>query len=151
MLYTILKFIHILAAVSAIGGSTSYSIWLAQARMKPETLLFALRSILIIDTRIGLGSYVLLLITGIGAAQVGGISLGTPWISLSFALLLIALLLGRLVQAPAARTLIALIEAGKFGAPEHIALSKRMRGMGMFLSLFSLAIFYLMVFKPVLW
>ena len=43
MLLLIVKYIHILAAIIAVGFNISYAVWIVRARRNPEHTAFALR------------------------------------------------------------------------------------------------------------
>jgi len=70
-LYLILKFVHVLLAIIAIGFNASYPIWLARAQREPEHALYVLRGIKILDDRFANPAYGLLLITGLVLLAVG--------------------------------------------------------------------------------
>ena len=42
-LYQILKFIHVFAAIIAVGFNFSYIVWLVKGKMEKEHLLFSLK------------------------------------------------------------------------------------------------------------
>ena len=69
--YLILKWIHVLAAITALGANITYGVWIGRAGGQPETLAFALRGVKFIDDRIANPAYGLLLVTGLGMAWVG--------------------------------------------------------------------------------
>ena len=45
MLYLLLKWVHVLAAVAAVGANLTYGIWLNRASREPPALPFTLRGI----------------------------------------------------------------------------------------------------------
>ena len=65
MLFPILKWLHILAAITAVGSNHTYGIWLTRAARNPEALPFTLRGIKLIDDRLANPAYGLLIITGL--------------------------------------------------------------------------------------
>ena len=65
MLYLLLKWLHVLAAIVALGANLTYGIWIAHASRHPEALSFTLRSIKLIDDRVANPAYGLLLVTGL--------------------------------------------------------------------------------------
>lgn len=65
MLYELTKWVHILAAIVAIGANATYGIWLARAAGKDEVLPFTLGTIKLIDDRIANPAYGLLLLSGL--------------------------------------------------------------------------------------
>ena len=77
MLFDILKWVHILLAIAAVGANITYSIWIQRGMANRASLPFALRGVRFIDSRIATPAYVLLLLTGVGMAAVAEISLTT--------------------------------------------------------------------------
>jgi hypothetical protein len=45
MLYLLLKWLHVLAAIVAVGANVTYGIWIAGPSRHPEALSFTLRGI----------------------------------------------------------------------------------------------------------
>lgn len=43
MEYLFVKWVHILAAITAVGANVTYGVWLTRARANPEALPFVLR------------------------------------------------------------------------------------------------------------
>lgn len=52
MTFLLLKWLHILSAIAAVGANITYGIWLRRASPKPEVLPFTLRTIKLIDDRL---------------------------------------------------------------------------------------------------
>src|SRR6202049_567656 len=63
--YTLLKYIHVLLAITAVGSNLTYAAWKARAAMEPAHAAFALRGIAFIDNRGANPAYWLLLIAGL--------------------------------------------------------------------------------------
>jgi uncharacterized membrane protein len=147
-LYTALKFVHVVLAILAVGLNASYGIWLAQARRQPEHFGFALRGVKRLDDWLANPSYVLLLVTGIGLAQVGRIPLTTFWVAAALALWLVAAIIGFGFYSPALRSQIRALDAGGPTSPEFLRLSKRATIIGITNVVPVLLILVLMVFKP---
>ena len=80
MLYLLLKWLHILAAIVAVGANVTYGIWLTRAARHLEALPFTLRGIKQIDDRIANPAYGLLLVTGLLMVFVVRLPLTTPWL-----------------------------------------------------------------------
>jgi hypothetical protein len=49
--YTILKWVHVLMAIIAVGFNASYGVWLARAARAPEHESHVLRGIKVLDDR----------------------------------------------------------------------------------------------------
>src|SRR2546425_7031774 len=88
-LYLVLKFIHILAAITAVGANISYGVWNARAQADPSHLGFALKGIKFLDDRIANPAYGLLLLTGLVMIFVGDLSITSLWIVLALLLFVI--------------------------------------------------------------
>jgi len=150
-LYVILKWLHVLLAIVAIGANVTYGIWLARARRNPEHLAFALRGVKILDDRVANPAYGFLLITGLAMTFVAGIPLTTPWILTALVLYVIMVAVGAFAYTPTLRGQVGLAEAGKGESAEYDALAKRGTTLGIVLAVLAVAIVFLMVAKPGLW
>src|SRR4030081_2741034 len=95
-LYLILKFVHVLLAIVAVGFNLSYPIWLTRAQSDPEHALYVLRGIKILDDRFANPAYALLLVLGLGMTFMAGIPLSTFWVAAAL-VLYVLLVLGGLV------------------------------------------------------
>ena len=68
MLFVLLKFVHVLAAIIAIGFNASYGLLIGRARaagMDGREMGFALRTVKVMDDYIANPCYGLLLVTGV--------------------------------------------------------------------------------------
>jgi uncharacterized membrane protein len=147
----IVKWIHVLAAITAVGTNVTYGIWIRQAAKEPDSLPFVLRNISWIDRRLANPGYALLLISGLTMALLIPIPLTTPWLLTAIILYIIAALLGILLYAPTSRSQRHLLQTAGFGAPEYAAVARRGNVLGMLVTLDVLIIVFLMVVKPQLW
>ena len=101
MLYTTVKFIHILLAIIALGFNATYGVWLARAQQHPEHLDFALRGVKFLDDYFANPAYLLLLVSGLTMVFVAGYNiLTTFWLLTALVLWLIAIVLGYAVYTP---------------------------------------------------
>jgi uncharacterized membrane protein len=148
-LYLVLKFIHIAAAITAVGANITYGVWNARSQSAPAHLGFTLKGIKFIDDRIANPAYGVLLLTGALMLIVGRLSIKL-WIVL--ALVLFAVLVGVAVAlySPLLRKLIALVDAGDTTSPEFSSLINRNRMLGGVFALIVVLILVLMVFQPTL-
>jgi uncharacterized membrane protein len=149
--YTVLKFVHVLLAIVAVGANVTYGIWLARAARDPRHLPFALRGVQVLDDRIANPAYILLLITGLAMLHAGPLSITTPWILSSLVLYVAGMAVGVLGYAPGLRRQIAVLDADGPDAPEFARLAARGQRLGMVLAVLVVAIIYLMVARPALW
>ncbi len=148
MLFTSVKFLHILFAIGAVGSNATYAVWLARARNDPKDLDFALRGVKFLDDRIANPLYGLLLLSGLAMVFVGNLSLTTRWIDAALVLWLVAILLGIFGYTPALRQQIAALEMGGPTSAEYRAANRRGTVIGIATSIVVLVILFVMVFKP---
>src|SRR3979409_2415844 len=125
MLITIIKFIHILAAIVAVGMNISYAIWIIRARREPAHTAFALKGIKFIDDRIANPAYGLLLLSGLLLVFLIGYKLTTLWIDIALVLFVALIIVAATQYTPALRNQVKLAEAGDTTSPEFTRLAKR--------------------------
>jgi uncharacterized membrane protein len=148
--YEILKFVHVLLAIVAVGFNASYAIWLARAAKEPEHEAFALRGVKFLDDRVANPAYGLLLVTGLSMMWVGDLELTQFWLLTALALYVVAVGLGLFVYTPTLRAQIAALEVSGADSSEFRALAKRGTTVGIVLAIDVITIVFLMVTKPVL-
>jgi uncharacterized membrane protein len=148
MLYDLLQFVHVLAAIFAVGFNASYGIWLARAGKEPQHMAFSLRVIKTLDDRFANPAYVILLITGVAMVIESGIGFSTFWISTALGLFIVTTLIALLVFTPTLRKQVEIAEAGRLDSPEFGALAKRGGILGAVLGVLVVIIVFLMVTKP---
>jgi len=150
MLYTALKLVHILLAITAVGFNASYAIWIGRAgRLSKEINQFALRGVQFMDQRIANPAYGLLLITGLLLVVTGPWSLTTRWIDAALGVYVIIILLGVFGYTPALRNQIKALEAEGPDSAAYRSAANRQNVIGIIFIVPILAILYLMVFKPI--
>lgn len=147
-LYNILKYLHILLAIVAVGFNLSYAIWLQRVARKPEHLAFTLRGIKFLDDYIANPAYVALLLTGLAMVFTTNIPLTTFWIAAALVLWFITFLVGFFLYTPTLRNQINALESRGADSAEYKALEQRGTIVGIALVVIVLAIIFLMVFKP---
>ena len=151
MLFLIVKWIHVLAAITAVGANITYGIWIGRASKEPNFLPFVLRNIKFIDDRVANPGYGLLLLTGLTMAFLAPIPLTTPWLLTGLTLYVIAGLLGVFAYSPIVKRQIQLLDNEGIGSPNYQAVANRARLLGMLVGLDVIIIVFLMVVKPALW
>ena len=149
-LYEIIKYLHIVLAIIALGFNASYGIWLARAAREPQHAGHVLKGVKVLDDRFANPAYALLLVTGVTMVLLEDLGFGTFWIAAGLVLYVLAVLGGLLGYTPTLRNQILLWEAGKSDSPEFARLSKRGTVLGILLAVDVLAIEFLMVAKPTL-
>ncbi len=151
MLFLLIKWVHVLSAIIAVGGNATYGMWLSRARREPAVLPFVLRNIKRIDDRVANPLYVLLLLTGLTMAFMIPIPLNTPWLMTALILYAIAAILGMAVFVPTFRRQLQYLESEGPQSPRYLAASKQGALLGLIVGLDVLVIIFLMVVKPALW
>ncbi|MGH8651903.1 MAG: DUF2269 family protein [Gammaproteobacteria bacterium] len=117
MLYLLLKWLHVLAAIVAIGTNVTYGIRIARASRNPDVLPFTLRGIKLIDDRIANPAYGALLITGLLMVFSLRLSLTIPWLLIASILYVLVVLVGLLGYTPTLRRQIQVSDRKGFGSP----------------------------------
>ncbi|TME67800.1 MAG: DUF2269 family protein, partial [Chloroflexi bacterium] len=69
--YVAVKYLHILAAIVAVGSNITYGVWSVRARGNPSNVGFALKGIRFLDDRIANPAYGVVLLTGVLMAIFG--------------------------------------------------------------------------------
>jgi uncharacterized membrane protein len=150
MLVTILKFIHILAAIVAVGFNISYAVWIIRAQRDPSHTAFALKGIKFIDDRIANPAYGVLLITGIAMVFLIGYKITTLWIDVTLVLFVALIVVAATQYTPTLRNQVRLAEGGDTTSAEFTRLAKRGQLLGQVLGAIVVLILAMMVFKPTL-
>src|SRR5215216_1660922 len=110
--YVLLKYVHVLLAIIAIGFNASYGIWLSRVRKEPEHALHVLRGIKTLDDRFANPAYILLLITGVALALIGNLPmLSTFWIAAGLALYVVLLVVAVAFYSPTLKRQIAVLQS----------------------------------------
>ena len=146
----ILLTLHILTALVAVGATVSYFFWLRRAVLAPESRSFTLETIRMMERRMVIPAYVIVLLTGLGLIDRAGWAWSTPWIEL--ALMFLVVLMG--LSALYARTIkgqIALAADGSADSADYDRLHARARLLLALKVVLIIVTVYLMVFKPPLW
>src|SRR6266567_2872633 len=94
--YSVLKWLHVLLAMLAVGSNMTYGVWIARsAKGDPKYHAQVLRTVKFIDDRMANPAYLLLLVTGLGmVALPTGPAITTPWLLVALVLYVVAILLG---------------------------------------------------------
>lgn len=147
-LYLVLKFVHILLAIVAVGFNASYGVWLSRAAQNPAAAPILLRGVKLLDDRFANPAYGLLLLTGLGMVFAAGYPLNTFWIDAAIVLWVIAVGIGASLYTPALKRQIAALESPGFGSPDYVQAASRATIVGLSNTVPILLILILMVFKP---
>jgi len=151
MEYLLIKSIHVLAAIVALGANLTYGVWLSLASRDEKALPFALRGIKVLDDRLATPSYVVLLVTGLLMVYLIKLPFTLPWLLTALALYAVTALVGILAYAPTLRTQIRLAEDPGPSSLEYQKAAMRGQRLGILTIVIVVAIVFLMVVKPPLW
>ena len=146
-LILLLKVVHVLAAIVAVGSNVTYAFWLNRAGRDRERLLFALNGIRSLDSPIANPAYIVLGITGPLMILAGAFSFTQGWIVVSIVLYIGVAVLGIAVFAPAVRRPVAAAEAAP-ASPAYAQAARRTQQLGLLTTAIALVIVVLMVTKP---
>jgi uncharacterized membrane protein len=150
-LYPILKWLHILAAIAAVGANITYGIWIGRASRHPDVLPFTLKGIKTLDDRLANPAYGLLLITGLLMVFLVEMPLTTPWLLTALVLYALLVLVGLFGYTPTLRQQIQALESKGPDSNEYRAVAGRGTALGILLGVLAVAIVFMMAVKPALW
>ncbi len=145
--YEILKYVHILAAIVAVGANITYGVWSVRSRREPAHLAYTIRGIQFLDNRIANPAYGVLFLTGLAMVIVGGIGLKL-WVVVAVILFVAIAVIGFAYFTPLVRRQLALLDAGDASSAEFERLARRNAMIGPILGLLVLIILGMMVFQP---
>src|SRR3989440_5356908 len=148
-LFVVVKFVHVLLAIIAVGFNATYGVWLARVAREPvPTQSFLLRGIKRLDDWFANPAYVLLALTGVTMVFVGELRFTTFWIAGGIVLWAIAVALGFFVYTPMLRNQIRALETSGPQSEEYRRASSNARFIGILVAVIVVAIVFLMVTKP---
>lgn len=149
-LYVILKFVHILLAITAVGANITYGVWLSRAAREPAHLAYVLRGVKFLDDRVANPAFGLLFVTGVALVFAGRIPWTTPWILTALVLYAALVAVGLFGYTPLLRSQIAALAGGP-DSPAYQKAAARAQRVGILLAIVVVIIVFLMVTKPPLW
>ena len=98
--YEVIKFLHVLLAIVAVGFNATYGVWLARAAREPEHEGFTLKGVKLLDDRFANPAYALLLVTGLLMVWIGDLDLTQFWLLSALVLYAVAVGLGLFGYTP---------------------------------------------------
>ena len=147
MLFNIVKYVHILFVITAVGSNLSYGIWQERAGNDPEHESFALRGVKFLDDRVANPAYLLVLVTGLTMAWWHW-SYTIHWIQAAIVLYVVMLLFGLAVYSPALTRQIETLQRDGPQSPAYRRAALRATTFGIAVMVPILAILVLMIFRP---
>jgi uncharacterized membrane protein len=149
--YEVMKYVHVLMAIVAVGFNVSYAIWLRRAAKAPQHQAYVLRGVKILDDRFANPAYGVLLLTGlIMVFTTPALRLTTFWILLALILYVTTVVVAAAVYTPTLRKQIEALEVEGPQTARYQALARRQAVSGIVLGVIVVVIVFLMVTKPTL-
>lgn len=148
--YDLLRFVHIAAAITAVGANVTYGVWNALGAREPAHMAFMLKGVRFLDNRVANPAYGLLFLTGLAMIFVGHWSITSLWLVVAIILFIAVAAFAGIVFTPLVRDQIKLAEAGDTASAEFTRLANRNRTAGIIVGVAVVAILVMMVFKPTL-
>jgi len=150
-LFVIVKFVHVLLAIIAVGFNATYGVWLARVAREPvPTQSFVLKGVKRLDDWFANPAYVLLAVTGVAMVFVGELRFTTFWIAGGIVLWAIAVALGFFVYTPMLRNQINALETTGPESEDYKRYASNERFVSILLAVIVVVIVFLMVTKPTL-
>ena len=148
-LYLVLKFIHVLSAIVAVGANITYGVWNARISSEPNHAAFTLKGIRFIDNRIANPAYGVLLLTGSVMVFMDW-KITDLWVIIALVAFIAIAVIAFAVFTPLLRNQIKLADAGDTSSSAYVRLANRSRTLGPVLGILVVVILVMMVFKPTL-
>lgn len=149
--FTLTLFIHVLSAIIAIGTNITYIALLAEAKRDQSSVVYTLKTIRLLDSRLANPAYIVTLISGLVMAFTAPFPLTTPWILSALILYLVIFILGILVYAPAFRRQMHLAKNEGAQSQAYQAAARYGNILIGVVTVLAILIVFLMVVKPPLW
>jgi hypothetical protein len=144
--YSLIKYLHVLLAITALGSNITYGVWKALSAREPAHALFALRGIFFIDRRVANPAYGLLLITGLVLVAIQWGWRG--WIIASLILFVVLIVVAIGFYSRVVRQQIQVLEKEGQSSAAYQRLDGQATAYGIVSLVIALLIVFLMVVKP---
>lgn len=147
MAYLLLKFVHVFAAIIAVGTNVTYFFWVRQAQTAGPPSDTLLEGIQALDRRLANPAYVVLPVTGIIMVLIGDLGFTTFWIATAIGVYIAMGAFAGLAFSPALRRQ---VELARSHAPaaDYEAAARRTFATRAITMLLIVVIVFLMVVKP---
>ncbi len=149
--FVITLFLHVLSAMIAVGTNITYIALLAGAKRDQNSVIYTLKTIRLLDSRLANPAYILALITGLIMVFTVPFPITTPWILSALILYLTIFVLGIFVYTPVFRRQMRLVEDEGVESEAYQAAARTGNILIGVVAFFAVVIVFLMVVKPTLW
>lgn len=146
--YVIVKWFHVMMAITALGANLTYGLWFTRAGREPQYFGFVMRTVRILDNRIANPAYGLLLLSGFAMTGMAHIPISTPWVLTGLILWVLLIIVAAAGYTPTLRRGIEAFDAGGAASPAFQQAAARGRTLGILLILIAIVIVWVMVAKP---
>lgn len=146
-IWVVLKLVHILSVITAVGANLTYQFWYARAGQEQDRLVWVIESVRRLDRRVANPAYLVAALAGIGIVVTGPYTFQMPWIAAAIVIYIAIAMLGAMLYAPAMRLQLELARTAP-ASDEYRVAAKRTRTLGMIATGMVLLIVILMVLQP---
>ncbi len=145
--YLLLKYLHVLLAITAVGSNITYGVWKTLGAREPAHAPFALRGIAFIDNRVANPAYGGLLITGLILLAVGEVGF-RGWVIAALILFALLIVVAVGFYSRVVRQQIKVMDAEGVASVAFKRLDSQAMTYGIISLVIALLIVFLMVVKP---
>jgi hypothetical protein len=145
--YSLLKFVHVLLAITAVGSNITYGVWNALAAREPAHAPFTLKGIAFIDRRVANPAYGLLLVTGLVLLAAGQWGF-RGWVIAALILFALLIVVAIGFYSRVVRQQIQVMDSEGIASAAYKRLDGQATIYGIVSLVIALAIVFMMVVKP---
>jgi Predicted integral membrane protein (DUF2269) len=145
--YTVIKYLHVLLAITAVGSNITYGVWKTLGAREPAHAPFALKGIAFIDRRVANPAYGLLLVTGLVLLAVGQVGF-RGWVIAALILFVLLIVVAIGFYSRVVRQQIQVMDAEGVASATYKRLDSQATTYGIVSLVIALAIVFMMVVKP---
>jgi hypothetical protein len=145
--YTLLKYLHVLLAITAVGSNITYGVWKTLGAREPAHAPFALKGIAFIDNRVANPAYGGLLITGLVLLAVGQVGF-RGWVIAALILFALLIVVAVGFYSRVVRQQIEVLDKEGLSSAAYKRLDSQAMTYGIISLVIALVIVFMMVVKP---
>jgi len=145
--YLLLKYLHVLLAITAVGSNITYGVWKTLGAREPAHAPFALKGIAFIDNRVANPAYGGLLITGLILLAVGQVGF-RGWVIAALILFALLIVIAVGFYSRVVRQQIQVMDAEGVASVAYKRLDSQAMTYGIISLVIALLIVFMMVVKP---